>query len=178
MSIFCEGVITMDVERSFQAPWGTLLKVLSLFGIFVITGVPGWLLLSKDCTAPEAILYCSIPVIVLFIALLFTVRGYVIRGNVLEIKRLLWETKFDLSALVSVYSNPKAMTGSIRTMGNGGLFSFSGRYRSGKLGPFRAFVTDFKNCVVLKLAEQVIVVSPDNPEMFVEILNSIQSISS
>ncbi len=167
----------MDAERSFQARWGTLLKVLSLFIILVITGVPGWLLLSKDCTATETILYCSIPIIVLFITLLFTVRGYVIKGNTLGIKRLLWETEFDLSSLVSVCRDPKAMTGSIRTMGNGGLFSFSGRYRSRKLGPFRAFVTDFRNCVVLKLAEQVIVVSPDNPEMFVEILNNIQSAS-
>ena len=67
------------------------------------------------------------------------------------------------------------MTGSIRTMGNGGLFSFSGRYRSRKLGSFRAYVTDLRNCVVLKLAEQVIVISPENPEMFVEILSNLQN---
>lgn len=164
-----------DVDRSFLAPWGTLLKVLSLLGILVITGVPGWLLLSKDCTAIEVILFSAIPIIVLFIALLFTVRGYVIKGNVLGIRRLLWETEFDLSSLVSVYRDAKAMTGSIRTMGNGGLFSFSGKYRSGKLGSFRAFVTDFRNCVVLKFDKHVIVVSPDNPEMFVVILSNIQN---
>ncbi|MCK4503992.1 MAG: hypothetical protein KAW14_00120 [Candidatus Aegiribacteria sp.] len=164
-----------DVDRSFQASWGTLLKVLTLLVIVVLIGVPGWLLLSKDCTATEVVLYSGIPIIILFIALLFTVKGYVIRGNVLGVRRLLWETEIDLSSLVSVYHDSKAMTGSIRTLGNGGLFSFSGKYRSGKLGPFRAFVTDFRNCVVLKLAEQVIVVSPDNPEMFVEILSNIHS---
>ncbi len=167
----------MDEDKYFQSPWGTLLKVLSLFGILVITGVPGWLLLSKGGSVIEAILYCVIPIIVLFIALLFTVRGYVIRGNVLGIRRLFWETEFDLSSLMSVKCDPKAMTGSIRTMGNGGLFSFSGKYRSGKLGFFRAFVTDFRNCVVLKFDEQVIVVSPENPEMFVEILSNIQNVS-
>jgi hypothetical protein len=165
------------MDKSFQAPWGTLLKVLTLLVIVVLIGVPGWLLLSKDCTVIEVVLYCGIPIIILFIALLFTVKGYVIRGNVLGVRRLLWETEIDLSSLVSVNRDSKAMTGSIRTLGNGGLFSFSGKYRSGKLGPFRAFVTDFRNCVVLKLAEQVIVVSPDNPEMFVEILSNIQSAS-
>ncbi len=160
------------VDRSFQAPWGTLLKVLSLLGIVVIIGLPGWLLLTKDFAATEVILYCGIPTIVLFIALLFTVRGYVIKGSVLGIRRLLWETEFELSYLVSVKRDPKAMTGSIRTMGNGGLFSFSGKYRSGKLGSFRAFVTDFRNCVVLTFDEQVIVVSPENPELFVEILSN------
>ena len=160
------------MDRSFQSPWGTLLKVLSLLGIIVITGVPGWLLLTKGCAVVEAILYCAISIIFLFIALLFTVRGYVIRGNVLGIRRLLWETEFDLSSLLSARRDPKAMTGSIRTMGNGGLFSFSGKYRSGKLGSFRAFVTDFRNCVVLKFDEQVIVVSPEDPEMFVETLNN------
>lgn len=165
------------VDRSFKASWGTVLKVLSLLGILVITGVPGWLILTRDCTATESILYCAIPIIILFSTLLFTVRGYVIKGNVLGVRRLLWETEIDLSSLVSVYRDPKALTGSIRTLGNGGLFSFSGKYRSGKLGSFRAFVTDFRNCVVLELTEQVIVVSPDNPEMFVEILSNIQSAS-
>lgn len=163
------------VVRSFQAHWGTLLKVFSLFSILVILGVPAWVLLTKDCEKIEVILYCSIPIVVLFIALLFTVRGYVIKGNVLCVRRLLWETEIDLSSLVSVKHDPKAMTGSIRTMGNGGLFSFSGKYRSGKFGSFRAYVTDFKNCVVLKLAEQVIVISPENPEMFVEILSNLQN---
>ncbi len=167
----------VDVARSFQAPWGKLLKVFSLFGILVIIGVPGWLLLTGDCTATEVMLYTVIPIIILFIALLFTVRGYVIKGNVLGVRRLLWETEIDLSSLVSVTHDPKAMTGSIRTMGNGGLFSFSGKYRSGKFGSFRAYVTDFRNCVVLQLSEQVIVVSPENPEMFVEILSNIQSTS-
>ena len=167
----------MDADRYFRSPWGSLLKVLSLLGIVIIIGLPGWLLLSKGGAVIEVILYCVIPIIVLFIALLFTVRGYVIKGNVLGIRRLLWETEFDLSSLVSVYCDAKAMTGSIRTMGNGGLFSFSGKYRSGKLGSFRAFVTDFRNCVVLKFDEQVIVVSPENPEMFVEILSNIQNVS-
>lgn len=165
----------METDRYFQSPWGTLLKVFSLFGILVLTGVPGWLLITNDYAVTEAILYCAIPIVVLFIGLLFTVRGYVIRGSVLGVRRLLWETEFDLSSLVSVKHDPRAMTGSIRTMGNGGLFSFSGRYRSRKLGSFRAYITDLRNCVVLKFAEQVIVISPENPEMFVEILSNLQN---
>jgi hypothetical protein len=61
-----------------------------------------------------------------------------------------------------------AMKGSIRIFGNGGLFSFSGSFRNRKLGSYRAYVTDVKNAVVIKLPSGVLVVSPDSPDRFVD----------
>ena len=96
------------------------------------------------------VLYIVIPLLIMFISLLFNVRGYTVSGNTLRIRRLLWDTDIDLSILSSVEYDPKAMTGSIKTMGNGGLYSFSGKFRSGKLGSLRAYLTDIKNCVIVK----------------------------
>ena len=132
------------------------------------------ILSGRAGTLITIILYSAIPVLTLFISLLFTVRGYSISGNSFRIRRLLWYTDIDISILKSVEYNPKAMTGSLRTFGNGGLFSFSGSYKSGKLGSFKAYVTDFKNCVILKTADLTLVVSPENPELFVEILRNLQ----
>ena len=55
----------------------------------------------------------------------------------------------------------------------GGMI-FSGRYKSGKLGSFKAYVTDFKNCVTIKTSGLTFVVSPENPDLFVEILRNLR----
>lgn len=65
------------------------------------------------------------------------------------------------------------MRWSVRTFGNGGLFSFSGWYYNTLLGAYRAFVTDPNQTVVLHLGGRSVVVSPAKPEEFVrEILAS------
>ena len=162
-------------ERFFNAPWGTALKVISTLATVLLIGIFGGMILSgRSSTVITTVLYLVFPVLMLFICLLFTVRGYGISANSFRIRRLLWYTDIDISMLKSVEYDPKAMTGSIRTLGNGGLYSFSGRYKSGKLGTFKAYVTDFKKCVVIRTAGQTVVVSPENPELFVEVLRNLQ----
>jgi hypothetical protein len=62
------------------------------------------------------------------------------------------------------------MKGSIRLFGNGGLFSFTGLYRNKKLGNYRAFVNDWHKCVILRFAKRTIVVSPNDPDGFVAVV--------
>ena len=170
-----EEIDMTDDERYFNAPWGTLLKVISTLGSVLLIGIFGGMILSGRAGSVITIaLYSVIPLLILFISLLFTVRGYSISGNSFRIRRLLWYTDIDISMLKSVEYDPKAMTGAMRTFGNGGLFSFSGSYKSGKLGTFKAYVTDFKKCVVIVTAGQTVVVSPENPELFVEVLRNLQ----
>lgn len=159
-------------ENEFGAPWGTMLKVMSTFGTVVLLAVPVAVLISMK-QGKEAWVGVAIPagcLVVLLLSLLFTVRNYTVSGSMLLVRRLLWSTRVDLSGLRSARVESNAMRGSIRTFGNGGLFSFSGRYRSRTLGSFRAFVTDLSGCVVLELDSGKVVVSPDNPEFFVALL--------
>jgi hypothetical protein len=65
----------------------------------------------------------------------------------------------------------KAMKGSLRTCGNGGVFSFTGWYWSQSLGFYRAFVMDLNRTVVLRFGRRTVVVSPDDPAGFVAELN-------
>ena len=59
------------------------------------------------------------------------------------------------------------MARSLRTWGNGGMFSFTGHFVNHPLGRYRAFVTDPARTVVLALPEGVVVVSPDRPDEFI-----------
>ena len=163
----------MDMpDIDFAAPWGTMLKVMSAIGTLVLVGIPAFMLATIDFEADMiqgigAVMMC---LVILILTLLFTVRGFTVSGSTLLVRRLLWNTRLDLTGLRSVTVDRNAMKGSIRTIGNGGLFSFSGTFRSRSLGKFRAFVTEMSSCVVLDLKSGRVVVSPDNPEYFVSVV--------
>ena len=69
--------------------------------------------------------------------------------------------------LISIEPDPNAMKGSIRTFGNGGFFSFSGRFRNSQLGSYRAFATDPKRAVVIKTEKRTFVITPQDPDDFI-----------
>ncbi|OPL19836.1 MAG: hypothetical protein AVO35_02355 [Candidatus Aegiribacteria sp. MLS_C] len=157
----------------FDAPWGTHLKVISFLVTALLLGIFAGMAVFGDVRTPlQTALYLVVPPAVLAPALLLTVRGYRITGEGISVKRLLWNTDIALGVLRRVEHDPKAMTGAIRTWGNGGLFSFSGRFRSGRLGSFRAYVTYHRNCVLIESVSGILVVSPGNPGLFVEMLEN------
>lgn len=147
-----------------DAPWSRLLKVISLFVSVLLVGVAiavgregGW----------EGWIAAAGAIALLLGMALFTVRGYAVAGSTLYVRRLLWTTKVPLEGLVSAAADPLAMESSLRTFGNGGGFSFTGRYWNKRLGPYRAFVTDPARSVVLRWPKRTVVVSPALPEAFV-----------
>lgn len=158
----------MDKNVSFDAPWGILLKVVTGISILVSVSIPV-LGMVKGPTRGffMYLLVIVMPLATLIISAFFAIRGYVLTPDYLHILRPGWITKLDLSGLLSAAADPKAMSGSIRTFGNGGLFSITGKFRNKKLGSYRAFATDPGRAVVLKFDSRVIVVTPDNPGKFV-----------
>jgi len=106
---------------------------------------------------------------------LFTVRGYRLHDQSLYIQRLIWETRVDLQGLEKVYQEPEAFRRCLKTFGNGGLFSFSGYFRSKKLGTFRCWVTDKTKSIVLEVKGKKLVISPDSSESFIAALECEKS---
>jgi len=154
----------------FNAPWGVLLSVMTLFGAVILLGLPAYTLYTdKVPSGGPSWLFYGLP-FMLLLAYFFTVRGYEIGGDELRIMRPGWQKIFSLRNLQSVDFVPRAMRYSIRTFGNGGLFSFVGNYRNDLLGPYKAYATHFHKTVVLKFPERTIVVTPDEPEKFRDIL--------
>lgn len=115
-----------------------------------------------------------LPLALVFGTALFTVRGYSLTSDAILVHRLFWVTRLPRVGLQSARVEPEAFRGSIRTCGNGGLFSFSGWFRSPSLGSFRAFATNPKLAVVLRYADRTIVVSPADPESFVDELSAAE----
>lgn len=157
--------------QSYSAPWCKALKVMSVVSVVLLGGI----LYFVTRTIPAALhggLDRRIAGLLLFVILggaaLFTVTGYELDARGLRVRRLLWFTLVPLDGLERVWHDPKAMKGSLRLFGNGGMFSITGLYQNKTLGRYRAFVTDPSRAVVLVRGRRTAVVSPADPEAFLQ----------
>jgi len=167
----------MNHKVVYNAPWGALLKSMTALSICILVGIPMIGVFSGPHNNRVWILSMIVmPLTILITAAFFSIRGYVLTRETLFIQRIGWSSKVDLTNMVSVEQDPKAMSGSLRTCGNGGMFCFAGAFRNKKLGAYRAFATDPKRSVVLKLSNRTIVVTPDSPEEFVAQLRELRNV--
>jgi hypothetical protein len=146
--------------KTFKAPWSKPLWIVSAAATLILLGVTA-------IPVPGMWWIRILPLAILAGALPFVVRSYTIGEGALLIRRLFWNTRIDLAGLQSARFDPAAVRGSIRTCGNGGLFSFTGWYWNSQLKSYRAFATDPKQVVVLTFDKRRVVVTPENPEEFV-----------
>lgn len=150
----------------FKAPWGKMLWIMTGLSFSALVLLPLGLYYFQFRPVGAQPLALLIMPLLFFGAALFSVRGYVLEPNRLLVKRLLWTTAVDCTGCKSIYHDPEATSGSIRTFGNGGLFAFTGNFRNKKLGSYRAYLTDHKKAVVLILPKRSLVVSPHDPQSF------------
>lgn len=153
------------------APMSALIRGMTVFTYALMIFIIGVGLF----TGPRELAVWTLSMVVMplgFMAIgpLIMVRGYTLERDQLRIHRLGWSSSIDLAELQDFYADPEAMKGGWRICGNGGLFCFSGYFRSRKLGNFRPFVTDPKRSVVLRTARKTCIVSPADPGRFVAAL--------
>lgn len=156
--------------KTYKAPWSRSLVVISVIAVVVVIGLAAALLV-RDPHAFSGWLLLAL----LVAATLFVIRRYTIAGDTVCVRRLLWSTRVPVRHLQAVRAEPDAMRGSLRLFGNGGLFSFTGIYRNGTLGRYRAYVTDPHRTVVLRFPAHTVVLSPDDPEAFAKELDATRA---
>ena len=167
---------------TFSAPWGRSLLISTSVQVLVLLAVCAAILLAAFPDAElqswqrllALLLVVGLPLTVLGAAARFAVRGYTVRDDSILIQRVGWSSTVDVRGLESATIAPHVMRRSIRELGNGGLFSYTGRFRNARLGSYRAYVTDHARTVVLRFPGradgEVLVVSPDDPQAFVTLL--------
>ena len=144
----------------FRAPWSPRLRAFTAAFLAIIAVVAA-------ITPPLPRL---LVVGVAALTAAFSVRGYTVRDRMLLVHRLGWATKIPLTGLRSAVPEPNATEGSIRLLGVGGAFAFAGRFRNEILGTYRAYVTDESRTVVLAFDDERVVVTPDAPARFAEVI--------
>lgn len=155
---------TAAPRMHFRAPWSLTVKVITVLTSVVVLALP-FIISRTSLHLLHSVLWGAF-----VFSLFFSVNGFSVRNGQLLVHRLGWATKFELAQLSAFNVNPHAMMGAIRLFGNGGCFCILGRYRNEVIGNFHAYVTDPANSVVLEFGTHKIVISPDDPQAFVETL--------
>lgn len=173
------GSVMKPVSRAeFDAPWSTSLKWIS-GGVSTLLTAIAMGIAARVSDPPNRLWIVAALILVPVVSALFTVLEYQVADGRLRIRRLLWSDSIPLDALVSVDRDPSLTAGSWRLAGNGGLFSFSGWFRSKALGTYRAYVTDFDRAVVLRFHDRrAVVVSPADPAAFVAAVRTSRRMGS
>ncbi|MGJ8634523.1 MAG: PH domain-containing protein [Luteolibacter sp.] len=158
--------------KTYTAPWGKSLKWISGICIATIVFAALFSLFPNRSVQIGSLLISGSLLLTLIPCSFFTIRSYRITQTAIHIQRLCFISSIGLENLKSAEFIPSAMKGSLRTFGNGGLFSWTGKYWNKDLGSYRAFVTDLNKTVVLRFTDKIIVISPESPEDFIKKLQA------
>jgi hypothetical protein len=164
----------LQPDLTFEAaPLGTRVRIATLFSMVapVVAVVVGYTLMLRERTPPPWPVWAGMPFLPFLIAAIWhfsRVRGYRLVGNELRVERA-WRTlRFPLDHLTEVTPDRAAMRWALKLHGNSGLGVIAGRYRSKRLGSFRAYLTDPEHAVVLRWPDRCLVISPSQPTWFIE----------
>lgn len=154
------------------APWPRSLKTISALSaaLLVVAGIAAYraIPLASGFAHSFGLAIALVFPAILIGSLMFMVTGFSVDGSTLLVERLFLSTRIALGGVRRVFADPAVCKGSVRLIGNAGLFSFTGLYQSKALGRYRLFATDFSHSVVLLLPKGAVVITPQSPAAFIE----------
>ena len=152
----------------FKAPWSNTLRRVSAMTCIVLVSIAiGAFVAWRLTGVTETLAGVLIPPLLLLMAAVLMVKGYVLTDDHIVVKRLGWTTRLPLEGLRSVAGDQEAMYRSLKLFGSGGVMSYTGLFWNRKTGRYRAFATDPARAVVLTYADRKVVVTPDDPQRFI-----------
>ena len=160
-------------STQFKATWDRRLSVTSaLVTLIFVLVVLQTIALSSRLDA-EAITWRIGLVIVLGLSsALFFIRKYSVTSDFINIHHLGWSTSLKIQDLTEIEKVPIEGKGGIGLFGIWGVYSFTGIARSNAYGFHKLYMTNQRHAVALKFGKKTVLLSPDNPEKFIAILQS------
>ena len=161
------------MTKFFKASWGAVVIVVTIVVTLLMVSIASTVFFAKDSMSLfQKIFTTGFPLLVIFLSALYTVRGYTLSPKIMQVHRLFWKTTIPLNLLERVEFSPEITRASVRTFGNGGFFSISGKFHNEPLGSYRALATRPQNSVVLYFEHSTLVVTPDEPVEFEKWINT------
>jgi hypothetical protein len=168
------------VLAEFSAPWSRSLWLTTALSVAVLLAVA----LAAEFTGPrQSLLWrlamLGVPVAVLLGALPFMIRGYTLTETDIEVRRLGWSTLLPMAGIVAVTGEPDGLRGSLRLLGNGGLFGISGWFWHRRIGRFRAYATDPGRAVLLRYRDgRKVLLTPHDVQHFIVRVRTLSKLVS
>ena len=169
------GVRSRRSGAVFSAPMGRSVRFITWGALGVLAAVVGFFWAAPEMPWIPRAAMTAFAALLPLATWLFSVRGYEVRGGALAIRRPAGLKRFSLAGLKEARIDPQAMRMALRLFGNGGLFCFCGWFWNRRLGKFRAYAADPRRAVVLVWQDRKLVVTPHDPEGFVQVLGAAQA---
>jgi hypothetical protein len=133
------------------------------------------LIFIQDFGNTSSIITITTLLISYLIAFIFRPISYIILDELLVIHRPLLDIKIALTEIENiVVLDSQELKGAIRTFGVGGLWGYWGRFANSRIGAMKWYATRMSNAVLITTGNnKKIVLTPDDPELFVEKLKSV-----
>jgi hypothetical protein len=129
--------------------------------------------------AVHNIILSSLSIFVIILCFAYSPRGYSLAGRSILVQRLAGPARIDLSDVREARkATPDDFRGCMRLGGSGGLFGYYGLFSTAKLGRCTWYVTDRSNCIVVITSAKTVLVSPDNPEGFLDTIRTYAPVSA
>ena len=134
------------------------------------------LIFLQDCGNTSSIITITTLLISYLIAFIFRPISYIILDEFLVIHRPLLDIKIALNEIENmVVLDSQELKGTIRTFGVGGLWGYWGSFANSRIGAMKWYATRMSNAVLITTGNnKKIVLTPDDPELFVKKLKSVQ----
>jgi hypothetical protein len=133
------------------------------------------LIFIQDFGNTSSIITITTLLISYFIAFIFRPISYIILDEFLVIHRPLLDIKIALNEIENmVVLDSQELKGTIRTFGVGGLWGYWGSFANSRIGAMKWYATRMSNAVLITTGNnKKIVLTPDDPELFVKKLKSV-----
>jgi hypothetical protein len=162
----------------FEAPWDRqLLLGSAILGSVMAALAAGVLALGLALSRGDLELLWPFlvgPVLIALVvagAWLLAPRGFAIEGRDLVVLRPIRPVRIPLQEIRAVEPlPPEAVAFALRVGGNGGMFGYYGQFWNRRLGSFRMYATRRSGLVRVGTGREVFVLSPGDPEAFVDAL--------
>lgn len=157
------------IQNFAPAKMGIAAKTMSLAFVITILVMDYFFL---DVSRPfqswlSALLFLG-PVALLTIVWFRRVKSYSLMENKIIVQMGSYTREYDIDQIQEI-KKPHILFMKLRKIyGNGGLFSYTGLYSYPKIGRFKAFVTNWDHCIILKMRDEQIALSPENYESFLD----------
>lgn len=159
---------------------GTIVPA-SLATLTIITATFAVINTTTATSTPELILPFLAPALILTLLIVF----YLYRSHYITIHQDALEIYRTANTITLKYTdikkiellNDNDMRGTIRTLGNGGIYGYTGKFYNRKFGTMTWYCTKRKNYILIELNNlKKIVFTPDNPkEVLTDLRNNVPS---
>jgi hypothetical protein len=163
----------------FKATLDMKTNIITAIVIMILLGIayflPHWATQEGE---PNQLIIFGLPlfnILIILLAYYFSVKSYLVDNQFITIKRPFTNVKINRQEIANISAiELEAMKGALRLFGSSGVFGYYGIFRNSTLKNFTMYGTQTENYILIELQNgKKIVLTPDEPEAFLNATNSI-----